>query len=285
MFQTAITIFVSTLIAQSSPEDVNVFAPLSAPIVLHARPSSQGLAVVDCPTACEDFISRMRRFDIIGASRFADRLRSDTDQPEDQLFGFAYALRTQEWREAVNSDGSKREAALKILEWAKELRIKADGAGPLSARELDNQVAEVDKSISNAYARIVCITSFKQNTELSQAIEDLEEARPWYWWNNSRLECEAGRTIAAAHRLRHLVDLRTESRIEEGISIAVGGIEKANRPHYQKITGLSGDKPIHLELIPNEARPWDSRETTLLPTVDGTFDWPERLSSFQEVYN
>lgn len=273
------TIFLSTLLAFATATE-----PTQAPsqettlevhIPIHARATQHTVVLSGDHRSYENLIESMRSFEIIRAVRFAERLYV-SGSPNDRLAGFMLAIRTQAWREAIGTDGAMQESAIKILKMAKDIRASANEAGPLASPELDDLVGELDVAIASAYDAIQRIRSEMHNPSIDRAFEQLDDARPWWWFNSSRGEIEAGRLVTPAFRDRYLVDLRTESRIDEFVAEAVGGLGQDEREPYLRKSGLSSVKPRHPDLIPEENRVWDASSLALPTTVDAQLNLMDR---------
>ena len=236
----------------------------SAAVGATATPAAMPTAplVINSAEECEALVGSMRSFDFALAKRHAERLRR-AGCAADQLAGYAHALRSRAWLEAVNTEGPQREVALRILELAQEAHKEFDWAPGIEAEQLDRLVAALDASLHNAFGILQAVHSIRIERCVDVATATLEEARPWWWWNSAEGERKAGRIAAAAQRDRELADIRSGILIDGFLSNAVNGLEKSERPGYLRVTGLDVAKPIHEGLIPESMRLWDWREARI----------------------
>jgi len=204
----------------------------------------------------------MSNFDVALAKRHAERLRR-TGCVADQLAGFAHALRSRAWLEAINTEAQQREAAIRILQLAKEAYEELEWATGVEADKLDPLVAALDASLRNAYDTIQTVHSIRIEHRIDCATATLEDARPWWWWNSAEGERNAGRIAAAAQRDRELADLRSGTRIDGFLADAVGALPQSEQRGYLRATSLDVAMPNHAGLIPASMRLWDWREARI----------------------
>lgn len=254
LFASLIALESQALPAQAAPIPVAPSAPaVAVQAIAPATASAE---------ECEALVGSMSNFDVALAKRHAERLRR-TGCVADQMAGFAHALRSRAWLEAINTEGQQREAAIRILALAKEAYEELEWATGVEADQLDPLVAALDASLRNAFSMLQAVHSIRIEHRIDCATATLDDARPWWWWNSAEGERNAGRIAAAAQRDRELADLRSGTLIDGFLADAVGGLPQSERQGYLRVTGLDVAKPIHAGLIPASMRLWDWRDARI----------------------
>ena len=268
MFSSSVSNLVMSMIVALDPQA----APLPSTTTAVTPATASGLSQFAHPTfesaeECEGLVNSMSNFDVALAKRRAERLRL-VGTTQHQLVGFANAVRSQAWFEALNTRGQQRDAALRILQVAGEALKELSHDTTMPADELDTLVAALDAAFGNACLIVQAIHSIQIETRISVASEVLEDARPWYWWNDTEGERTAGRIAASAQLDRNLADLRSGTLVDGFLGDACDGWDEAQRKGYLRVTGLDVAKPTHEGVIPDDRRVWDWRQNRIEAPVD-----------------
>ena len=129
----------------------------------------------------------------------------------------------------------------------------------------------LDAALTNAFNFTQIVHTLRVNERVDEGSAKLEASRPWYWFNDTEGEREAGRIVAPAQRDSALGDLKCRTRIDGFIADATDGMSGSELSGYLRLTGLDTMEHIHTKLIPRDRLVWDYRTAHL--------DSPEQLSA------